>query len=71
MVVDSGQVDLNCARMILEPAHIRLRGWCTLCLLCFNLLCFGLGYNDGNVDRDSTFYITFLSAGIRIQLESS
>ena len=71
MVVDSSRVDLICAKMILEPAHNRLRGWCTLYLLCFNLLCFGLGYNDGNVDRDSTFYIAFPLVGIRIQLKSS
>ena len=44
MIVDSGRVDLIFARMILEPAHNKLRGWCSLCLLRFNLLCFGLGY---------------------------
>ena len=71
MAVDSDRVDLICARMILEPTHSRLRGWCTLFLLCFNLLCFGLGYNDGSVDRDSTFFIAFPLAGIRIQLKSS
>ena len=37
IVVDSGRVDLICARMILEPAHSRLRGWCTLFLIYFAL----------------------------------
>ena len=40
----SGRVDLICAMMVLGLAHTRLRGWCSLFLLHFNLLCFGLGY---------------------------
>ena len=45
LAVDSGRVKLNCVWMFSETAHSRLRGRWTLSLLCFYLVCLGLGYN--------------------------
>ena len=45
LAIDLGRVEMYCARMFSKTAHSKLRGRWTLSLLCFYLVCLGLGYN--------------------------